>query len=273
MTGKRKPYTGVLAKPLELHGPLGLARQNITWVSRVFGISVEEVKSELDKLYVQDMAEVLRRQRALFDHFGIRPDAPEAERTLALSLARRHEQAILYRDECVDLSALCVRFETTDPDEMVFKLANQHVPGFQPAAQEDWQGRLTSSELAEVFFAAFLVMDYLRQQDKRLSFRRVAEVLLDEKVLVEVVPLPAARSIQSILRRTGNKDRGSERDLESRVEYLRKAIPKGLTAWADLKSGRATDFQIQMVSEVWPTLYRLTAADAGQNGVRIEGKK
>lgn len=265
-----KPYSGLLAEPIELHAPFELSSQNIALIARVFQISVEEAKSHAHELLIRDVDEILNRRRALFDHYGVDCNAPEAERTLALSLAARHEAAILFADERVDFGALCACFETNDPAELVRKLALKHVPGFQIKVTEVSQGRLGSVKLAVVFFYVFAAMEHLRLRGEKISCRRVAKIMLDEKQLRQVVPLKAARHLHAILRQTSNKDRTTQRDLKARTEYLRKAISSASNAVSALKSGQADNLQTQLLSDVWPILLILPHLETGQNDACLQ---
>ena len=78
--------------------------------------------------------------------------------------------------------------------------------------------------------------------------------MLDKNEL-EIIP-EGGSGMQTILERTGNKDRGGPRGLKSRSSFLRIAFREARKAWIDLKSGTASDFQLQMITEVWPLLKR-----------------
>jgi hypothetical protein len=190
---------------------------------------------------------------------------PGAEIDLALSLAYRHELDSLINGERVSLWAVCALFKTNDLDQLAWELARKHVPGFRPPEEERWQGRLTSAEWVTIFFAVFAVADDLTRQAANVSDHAIARVLLDEKQLRKIIPPIAVASVRSILGRTGNKERGGARALTSRNRFFRERISQARKAWTDFKSGKANDFQMQMLTEVWPLLHSLTAERPGQN--------
>ncbi len=273
MIAKRSPYTGVLAEPLELETPLGLSLDKVPRTYLDLGFPAEAWPTTLKASLWGDLEKIFARSRALFRHFGINPEDPHAFLDLALCLAYRHERDTLVDGERVRFGAVCTRFETTDPAELVRKLAAKHVRGFQPARSRRLPGRLSTTEWVEIFFAVIVVADRLERRGGEAKVREIAAVMLDQKELQKIIPRKAARSVQAILERTGNKERGSARGLKSRDTFLRTRIREARRARADVRSGKANNFQMQMLTEVWPALHGLTMEQAGQNAPVSETTK
>ena len=256
MIAKRSPYTGVLDEPLELETPLGLSLDKVPRTYLDLGFPAEAWPALLKASWHRDAEKFIARVQALFRHFGINLDEPHAFLDLALCLAYRHERETLIDGGRVRFGQVCALFDTADPAELVRKLAAKHVRGFQPAKPKRFAGRLTTTEWIHIFLAVIAVAERLERQGGKAKVRKIAAVMLDQKELQKIIPPKVARSVHAILARTGNKERDSARKLESRDTFLRTKIREARRAWADVKSGKANNFQIQMLSEVLPALYR-----------------
>jgi hypothetical protein len=176
----KSPYTGLLDEPLELSTPLGLSLDVVHPMYLALGFPAEEWPALLKASWRGDAEKMIARRRALFDHFGVNPEAPYADIDLALCLAYRHERDTLMNGEHVSLGALCALFETTDPNQLVWKLAAQHVRGFQRAEPKRSRRRLTSTEWVEIFFAVIVVGDRLGELGGRVSDRARLDAAIRE---------------------------------------------------------------------------------------------
>ena len=259
-------YSGLLAEPLKFN-PLPVLRLDKPHpMFLALGLPAEEWQTFLKALWKQDFEKFYARRRALFSHFNINLEHPGAEMDLALSLAYRHERATLINGERVSITALCNLFETTDPVQLSWRLAAKHVPGFRSADPKRFERRVSSGEWVEIFIAYLVVVDHLERKGGKASDREVVNIILDKKKLKEIIPEKAARTVQTVLEHTGNKDRNSPRDLKSRHSFLRVALREARNAWIDLRSFKVSDFQLQWVTQIWPLLNSLTPAEDGQNG-------
>jgi hypothetical protein len=250
---KRSPYTGILSEPMEIKVPAGLDPAKVPEFYLALGISAKTWKRMLTALRFKELESLMARKQALFHHFELDPASPGSDLDLALCLAYRHERATLIKGDRVSFEAICDLCETADPVGVVWKLAFKHVPGFQ-ACEPKYRRRLATNDWVKIFITIASVWDRL---GPKASDHGIVDVMLDPQRLREFVPQKAAESVQSILAKSGNKDRGSPRDLASRESFLRTAIRESRNAWADVKSGKATHFQLQFVCEVVPALQSL----------------
>lgn len=126
---KNKPYRGILAKPLPLQTPLPLNTEAVEGAARFFRVPADEIRQRWAKTLLKDCELIRDRKAALYKHYDIGPNELEAEMSLALSLALEHEREIFLRGKSFRYGALCEKFETTEPRDLVLKLAVKHVPG------------------------------------------------------------------------------------------------------------------------------------------------
>lgn len=257
MMVKWPPYAGVLDEPFEFETPAGLSVDEVPLMYLALGLPTKAWPDILKSSWLRDVEKFDNRVLALFRHYGIDSEAPQAFLDLALCLAYRHERDTLIDGPRVQFSAVCALYKTTDINVLVQRLAAKHVPGFQLARPKRSAGRLTTMEWIHVFLTVVAVAERLEQRGAKATIHQIAAVMLDQKQLPKIISPKAARSVRAILLRTGNKERGSARKLESRNTFLRTKIREARRAWADIKLGKANNFQIQMLSEVLPALHRL----------------
>ena len=256
MRRKRSPFSGILAQPIKSVLPIEDRPDKPPRLCLALGLNAGQWPTFLEALRDRDREILNDKRRALFAHFGINAKHPTAEIDLILSLAHRHEREALILGERVSIAALYDLFKANDLRGLSWHLANKHVPGFRNAEPERWHGRLSSVEWADIFLAYIGVAEHLVRTSGEASDHQIVKILLNKNELAQIIPDWWARRIQTILERSGNKDRDSQRDLSSRSSFLRTAFGEARQAWFAFKSGEPSDFQLQIIVEVEPLVRR-----------------
>ncbi|MGE0052927.1 MAG: hypothetical protein AB7S74_01850 [Hyphomicrobium sp.] len=259
-----KKYYGILKEPLKLQTPIGLRRDRPDPRYLALGFPPEEWREHVEASEEHDWQIWLKKRHALFMFFDIDPNDPDAEIEAALALGYRHERNSLFANGRPSLGALGKLYGVANIRNLWSKLACRHVPGFKDS-DENFRTRLTTQEWVKIFFNYYAVAAHLKETGEEVSVHGVTEILLDVSKLREVIPVAAAKSVQAILIRTGNTDRGAPRPLEARARFLRNAVREASDAVAALKAGRANEFQLQWVAEIYPSLHYLFRDTLGQN--------
>ena len=245
------------------------------YAEEAWPIAVKEARKLEAETYLQSL-------NALFDHFGIVISALGAFEDLALSLAYRHERALLVQGKRISYSALCKRFDlnpdTEDADQrLALALAEKYVWAEKDKA-DDWATtdrgtRLSTLDFAHLVLAVVAVKEDLKRRGKRRSARAIADALRDKRALAKIIPQKAADSVLAALKGRSNKDKsGKPMSPES---WLRHAlIPTVLNPFAPTKIAANRSLRVQLYCDVLPLLFKKPAErEDGQNSPHFDRRK
>jgi len=263
-------YEGILACPIQdivyLPGLFGEAPPD--WLIGIGGRPEQwkPFSMAVAERWVKICDDIEARLEALCEVFEIEQSCCGWERDLFLSLAMRHEPWV-FTPPRVRFAELCKKLNLSvdaPPRDLVMGLAKKHVPGFAmlPPKVDDrlylhlqpilpWfrpddaqQARLSTREIVYLWYADKFARMVLSHAGKKVSDRRVAEMIWNDPGFLGPRCSEFAKELTSIIEGRGNCKLGprghvnrlSERALRGYLREMRKATDKVLL-------GEATEFQ------------------------------